>query len=222
MSFITVVIINTILISGLLLAYKSYKSKKIKTQQANSWPEVLDLIISSLQSGASISESLSTVGRVGPLCVRNQFLVFSNKVTQGERFDSALNYLKGEFSDPIADQLFESLYFASLFGSKNTIKVLRELSEYVSSDLALRGEIQIRFGWIKNSANLAALAPWLLFLILRSQENARNAYLQPVGQLIIISGVITTFIAYIWMQRIAKLPTAKRLFTLEIVNNEQN
>jgi tight adherence protein B len=109
-----------------------------------------------------------------------------------------------------------------LFGSKNTIKVLRELSEYVSSDLALRGEIQIRFGWIKNSANLAALAPWLLFLILRSQENARNAYLQPVGQLIIISGVITTFIAYIWMQRIAKLPTAKRLFTLEIVNNEQN
>jgi tight adherence protein B len=222
MSFITVVIINNILISGLLLAYKSYKSKKIQTQQANSWPEVLDLIISSLQSGASISESLSTVGRVGPLCVRNQFLVFSNKVTQGERFDSALNYLKGEFSDPIADQLFESLYFASLFGSKNTIKVLRELSEYVSSDLALRGEIQIRFGWIKNSANLAALAPWLLFLILRSQENARNAYLQPVGQLIIISGVITTFIAYIWMQRIAKLPTAKRLFTLEIVNNEQN
>ena len=222
MSFITVLIINTILISGLLLAYKSYKEKKIQTQQANSWPEVLDLIISSLQSGASISESLSTVGRVGPLCVRNQFLVFSNKDTQGERFDSALNYLKGEFSDPIADQLFESLYFASLFGSKNTIKVLRELSEYVSSDLALRGEIQIRFGWIKNSANLAALAPWLLFLILRSQENARNAYLQPVGQLIIISGVITTFIAYIWMQRIAKLPTAKRLFTLEIVNNEQN
>ena len=222
MSFITVLIINTILISGLLLAYKSYKEKKIQIQQANSWPEVLDLIISSLQSGASISESLSTVGRVGPLCVRNQFLVFSNKVTQGERFDSALNYLKGEFSDPIADQLFESLYFASLFGSKNTIKVLRELSEYVSSDLALRGEIQIRFGWIKNSANLAALAPWLLFLILRSQENARNAYLQPVGQLIIISGVITTFIAYIWMQRIAKLPTAKRLFTLEIVNNEQN
>lgn len=222
MSFITVVIINTILISGLLLAYKSYKAKKIQTQQANSWPEVIDLIISSLQSGASISESLSTVGRVGPLCVRNQFLVFSNKITQGERFDSALNYLKGEFSDPIADQLFESLYFASLFGSKNTIKVLRELSEYVSSDLALRGEIQIRFGWIKNSANLAALAPWLLFLILRSQENARNAYIQPVGQLIIISGVITTFIAYIWMQRIAKLPTAKRLFTLEIVNNEQN
>ena len=222
MSLLTIIIINIIISMGLYLSYNSYKSKKVRAQQANSWPEVLDLIISSLQSGASISESLTTVGKVGPISVRYQFQTFSEKISNGERFDSSLNYLKSEFSDPIADQLFETLYFASMFGSKNTIKVLRELSEYVSSDLALRGEIQIRFGWIKNSANLAALAPWLLFLILRTQENARQAYIQPVGQLIIISGVITTFIAYIWMQNIAKLPTTKRLFTLEISNNEQS
>jgi tight adherence protein B len=222
MSLLTIIIINIIISMGLYLSYNSYKSKKVKAQQANSWPEVLDLIISSLQSGASISESLTTVGKVGPISVRYQFQTFSEKLSKGERFESSLNYLKNEFSDPIADQLFETLYFASMFGSKNTIKVLRELSEYVSADLALRGEIQIRFGWIKNSANLAALAPWLLFLILRTQENARQAYIQPVGQLIIISGVITTFIAYIWMQKIAKLPTTKRLFILEISNNEQS
>ena len=220
MSFITFIIINVILIAGLILTYKSLKSKKTSSQQANSWPEVIDLIVSTLQSGASISESLSMVGKVGPISVRNQFQEFSQKLSSGERFDSALDFLKSKFSDPIADQLFESLYFASAFGSKNTIKILRELSEYVSSDLALRGEIQIRFGWIRNSANLAALAPWLLFLILRSQENAKIAYDQPVGQLIIISGVITTFIAYLWMQKIAKLPSPKRLFTLEIISNE--
>lgn len=220
MSFITFIIINVILIAGLILTYKSLKSKKTSSQQANSWPEVIDLIVSTIQSGASISESLSMVGKVGPISVRNQFQEFSQKLSNGERFDSALDFLKSKFSDPIADQLFESLYFASAFGSKNTIKILRELSEYVSSDLALRGEIQIRFGWIRNSANLAALAPWILFLILRSQENAKIAYDQPVGQLIIISGVITTFIAYLWMQKIAKLPSPKRLFTLEIVSNE--
>lgn len=220
MSFITLIIINIILIAGLRLTYKSFKSKKTINQQANSWPEVIDLIVSTLQSGASISESLSMVGKVGPISVRNQFQEFSQKLANGERFDSALDFLKSKFSDAIADQLIESLYFASAFGSKNTIKILRELSEYVSSDLALRGEIQIRFGWIRNSANLAALAPWLLFLILRSQENARIAYDQSVGQLIIISGVISTFIAYLWMQKIAKLPTPKRLFTLEIVSDE--
>jgi hypothetical protein len=46
--------------------------------------------------------------------------------------------------------LFEALYFAAKFGSRNTIKVLRELSEYVSADLSVRAEINTRFGWIKN------------------------------------------------------------------------
>ena len=86
----------------------------------------------------------------------------------------------------------------------------------MSADLALRAEINTRFGWIKNSANLAALAPWILFVILRTQENARVAYLQPTGQLLMIFGVIATLLAYLWMSRIAKLPKAKRLFTMQI------
>lgn len=57
-------------------------------------------------------------------------------------------------------------------------------------------------------------------LILRTQENARNAYAQPAGQTIIILGVLTTFLAYLWMQKIAKLPKSKRLFTLEMSPNE--
>ncbi|MEY2724054.1 MAG: hypothetical protein RIR93_870, partial [Actinomycetota bacterium] len=94
MSLLTIIIINTIILMGLSLSYNSYKSKKVKAQQANSWPEVLDLIISSLQSGASISESLTTVGKVGPSSVRYQFQTFSEKISSGERFDSSLNYLK--------------------------------------------------------------------------------------------------------------------------------
>jgi len=185
-------------------------------KRSEAWPEVLDLLISSLQSGASISESLANLATVGPQSIRNEFDKFSKRLIAGEKFDVALNDLKEEFADPITDQLFETLYFATKFGSKNTIKVLREISEYVSADLALRAEINTRFGWIKNSANLAALAPWILFIILRTQENARVAYLQPTGQLLMIFGVIATLLAYLWMSRIAKLPKAKRLFTMQI------
>ncbi|MFM8190618.1 MAG: type II secretion system F family protein [Candidatus Nanopelagicus sp.] len=220
MSFPTIVIVVLIISLASVIAYKKYVSNKIALNRSNAWPEVLDLIIASLQSGASISESLSTIGKVGPVFVREPFLIFATKIESGERFEEALNYLKNEFADPISDQLLEALYFASMFGSSNSIKVLRELSEYVSSDLALRGEIQIRFGWIKNSANLAAVAPWLLFLILRTQENAREAYAQEAGQFIIILGVLMTFLAYLWMQKIARLPKSKRLFTLEMSPNE--
>ncbi|CAB4694898.1 MAG: pilus assembly protein TadB [Actinobacteria bacterium] len=213
---ITLLILFTLSLLATYLAKISYQARKIAINRAQAWPEVLDLLISSLQSGASISESLSNLATVGPQSVRKEFDKFSKSLIVGEKFEVAVNNLKEEFADPITDQLFETLYFATKFGSKNTIKVLREISEYASADLALRAEINTRFGWIKNSANLAALAPWLLFIILRTQENARLAYLQPTGQLIMIFGVIATLFAYLWMSRIAKLPKAKRLFTMQI------
>ena len=213
---ITLLILFTLSLLATYLAKISYQARKITINRAQAWPEVLDLLISSLQSGASISESLSNLATVGPQSVRKEFDKFSKSLNGGEKFEVAINDLKEEFADPITDQLFETLYFATKFGSKNTIKVLREISEFVSADLALRAEINTRFGWIKNSANLAALAPWLLFIILRSQENARIAYLQPTGQLLMIFGVIATLLAYLWMSRIAKLPKAKRLFTMQI------
>ena len=213
---ITLLILFTLSLLATYLAKISYQARKIAINRAQAWPEVLDLLISSLQSGASISESLSNLATVGPQSVRKEFDKFSKSLIVGEKFEVAVNNLKEEFADPITDQLFETLYFATKFGSKNTIKVLREISEYASADLALRAEINTRFGWIKNSANLAALAPWLLFIILRTQENARLAYLQPTGQLIMIFGVIATLFAYLWMSRISKLPKAKRLFTMQI------
>jgi len=213
---ITLLILFILSLLAAYLAKISYQARKIAINRAQAWPEVLDLLISSLQSGASISESLSNLASVGPQSIRKEFDKFSKSLNGGEKFEVAINDLKEEFADPITDQLFETLYFATKFGSKNTIKVLREISEYVSADLALRAEINTRFGWIKNSANLAALAPWLLFIILRTQENARIAYLQPTGQLLMIFGVIATLLAYLWMSRIAKLPKAKRLFTIQI------
>ena len=176
----------------------------------------MDLVISSLQSGASITESLSNLANVGPNSLRVDFADFSSNMASGIKFEIALNKLKVKFADPISDQLFEALYFAAKFGSRNTIKVLRELSEYVSADLSVRAEINTRFGWIKNSANLAALAPWMLFLILRTQINAKVAYEQPFGQFLMAIGVLATLIAYYWMNRIANLPKAKRIFTLAL------
>jgi tight adherence protein B len=219
MRFITVLIISFIVLAAILFTIRNIKISSKLQKRADAWPEALDLIISSLQSGASISESLSMLGKVGPHSVRGEFGKFTKRIEQGENFELALDYLKHEFADPVTDQLFEVLYFSSQFGGRNTIKVLRELSEYLAADLSLRSEIKIRYGWIKNSANLAALAPWLLFLILRTQENAKIAYAQVVGQVIIILGVLLTIVAYLWMHKIAMLPKPKRLFRLNIIAN---
>lgn len=206
----------TFLLGAAIYFSKITRQKRLLLNRAKAWPEVLDLIISALQSGASITESLANLAKVGPLALRSDFAEFAKNISTGVRFEVALSKLKIKFSDPISDQLCEALFFAAKFGSRNTVKVLRELSEYVSSDLAVRAEINTRFGWIKNSANLAALAPWLLLLILRTQENARIAYQQDIGQFLMLIGVLATALAYLWMNKIAELPKSKRLFTLAL------
>ncbi len=204
------------LVSGgtlFLIIFLHYKrAENLMIERANSLPEIIDLIISGLQAGMSITETLANLGKIGPTCVRDIFIHFEINLRADGNIQAELNILKDEFKDPLADQLFETLIYASKFGGRNAIKILHELSEFVAADISLRSEILARFGWVKNSAALASIAPWLLYLILRTQENARIAYSQPIGQLFMVIGFAFTVIAYLWMQRIASLPKAKRIF----------
>lgn len=201
----------TLLIS--FFVFKSKKAYKKAIARVEALPEIIDLVISGLQAGMSISETLANLGDIGPRSANQIFSEFELNLRKSGNFELALNKLKYEFQDSQADQFFETLIYANKFGSRNAIKILHELSEFVSEDLSLRGEISARFGWVKNSAILAAIAPWLLYLILRTQESAQMAYNQPVGQLIMIIGFACTVIAYFWMQQIAKLPKNRRIFT---------
>jgi tight adherence protein B len=204
------------LVSGgtlFLIIFLHYKrAENLIIERANSLPEIIDLIISGLQAGMSITETLANLGKIGPTCVRDIFIHFEINLRADGNIQAELNILKDEFKDPLADQLFETLIYASKFGGRNAIKILHELSEFVAADISLRSEILARFGWVKNSAALASIAPWLLYLILRTQENARIAYSQPIGQLFMVIGFAFTVIAYLWMQKIASLPKAKRIF----------
>jgi len=204
------------LVSGgtlFLIIFLHYKrAENLIIERANSLPEIIDLIISGLQAGMSITETLANLGKIGPTCVRDIFIHFEINLRADGNIQAELNILKDEFKDPLADQLFETLIYASKFGGRNAIKILHELSEFVAADISLRSEILARFGWVKNSAALASIAPWLLYLILRTQENARIAYSQPIGQLFMVIGFAFTGIAYLWMQKIASLPKAKRIF----------
>ena len=195
----------------IVFVYKSKQANKLITDRTESLPEVIELIISGLQAGMSISETLANLSKIGPNCIKEVFAIFENHLRNGGNFEDEINRIKNEFKDPLADQLFETLIYANRFGGRNAVKILHELAEFVANDLSLRAEISARFGWVKNSASLAAAAPWLLYLILRTQENAKIAYSQPFGQTLMILGFVLTVIAYFWMQKIATLPKAKRV-----------
>ena len=178
----------------------------------NLWPEILDHIISGLQSGLSLAETLAALGSRGPIKTRSIFQLFSENLRNGMNFESALTEVKIEFNDGTADQVCEVLDFARLAGSRDTSLTLRTLSNFIRSDLALRAEIQAKHSWVKNSAALAAIAPWVLLLLLASQPNTLIAYTSGAGFGILIIGALLTVVAYFWMDKVGKLKAIPRIF----------
>ena len=77
----------------------------------------------------------------------------------------------------------------------------------------LRAEIAAKHSWVKNSAALAAVAPWILLLLLATQPNTLRAYTSATGFTILIIGALLTITAYFWMEKVGKLSETPRIFS---------
>ena len=148
--------------------------------------------------------------------MHESFSLFRDRLHAGFPFEYALSELHSHFNDPLADQILTIIEFARSVGSRDTVVTLRNLGEVVRSDLALRGELEAKQGWVKNSALVAALAPWLLLLMLGSQNNVVHLYATPMGVFILISALVLTGIAYLWMEKVGAMPATPRVFTGEL------
>ena len=185
------------------------------------WPEILDHLISGLNSGLSISQTIAALGHRGPALTRPIFKEFEDSIKSGISYSNALENIKLNFQDSIADQVCEVLDFAKSSGSRDSALTLRTLSSYIRSDLALRSEISAKHGWIKNAAILAGLAPWLLLIILSTQESTIKAYSNFAGVLILATGVVLTLVAFFWMEKVGRIPTQPRVF-IKTLGNESS
>ena len=145
-----------------------------------------------------------------PTPLRPNFIRIKIAVQKGEGIESALKREKEELNSAISDQVFETLIVAKEFGGRDANNALRLLSEFVRDDLDVLEEIRTKFGWIKNSAVLATIAPWILLILLSSQRSTVAAFSTNSGVRVLASGVIMTGLAYLWMERVGRIPTSAR------------
>ncbi|NDA36058.1 MAG: type II secretion system protein F, partial [Actinobacteria bacterium] len=125
-------------------------------------------------------------------------------------FEQVLIKEKRRLNSAISDQVFETLIISKDFGGRDANNALRLLGEFVREDIAVAEEIRTKFGWIRNSALLATAAPWLLLILLSTQDSTVEIYSTPSGALVLSLGVVMTATAYIWMEKVGSLPTAPR------------
>ena len=205
----------TLLGSALPNLIKRRRDERAQSQLATLWPELLDHMISGLRSGLSIAETLAGLSRRGPEMSRPIFKECQSQLLSGVDIQTIFRYIKEQFNDPIADQVCEVLDFARGTGSRDTAITLRTLGDFIRSDIAVRGEIQAKLGWVKNSAVVAAVAPWILLVILSAQPSTLQAFSTSTGILILLFGVAMSVTAYFWMSRVGRIQSVPRIFLSE-------
>ena len=176
------------------------------------WPEVIDHLMSGIQSGLSLTESLAGLSTRGPDVLRPAFTQFKATLYESGDVGQAIQELKSKFAHHGSDQIFEALIISKALGGSELLQILRSLGDFLRQDLALRREIEVKHGWVKNSAHLSAIAPWVLLLMLSTQPSTAAAYSTATGAMILGTGLVMTGIAYFWMNRLGRLPQTPRVF----------
>lgn len=185
---------------------------KHELEVSASWPEVIDHLVSAIQTGMSLTEALTELSTRGPVVMRPAFSNFKSRVFEDGNFDQGIQYLAGYFKSHASDQIFQALLISKSLGGSELLSILRTLGNFLREDLALRNEIAVKQSWIKNSAHLSSAAPWLLLLLLAMQPSTVQAFSTVTGAGILFIGLFITVIAYIWMTFLSRLPSVPRVF----------
>ncbi len=202
-----------VLTAGATFITLTSKTSHTQTELVAAWPEVIDHLMSGIQSGLSLSESLAGLASRGPEILRPAFAEFRNSLFRHGDLEQAIREIKVLFNHHGSDQIFEALLISKALGGSELLTILRTLGDFLRQDLALRREIEVKHGWIKNSAHMSAIAPWILLLLLSTQPSTATAFATTTGGFILLVGLLLTAVAYLWMNRLGRLPQTPRVFT---------
>ncbi len=181
------------------------------TELREIWPEVVDNLTSAVRAGLSLPAALSSLGVRGPEQLRAPFARFGSRYRSSGRFMHCLDMLKDDLADPVADRICETLRVAREVGGTDLGRVLRTLSTFLREDARTRAELETRQGWTVNAARLAVAAPWVVLLLLATQQTTLEAYDSPTGAGLLVGGGVVCLVAYRVMLRIGRLPEEQRV-----------
>lgn len=185
------------------------------------------LVILSLAAGlASAASALAVTGAwpvalivslgvaflpyAGPVPLRFAFEAFSRDYSANGRFASALDRMKEEIADPVADRIVEALRIARSVGGADLTRLLQDLALLLREDARVRGELEARQSWTVGAARLGLAAPWVVLLLLSGGGGSAAVWNSPGGIAVLCSGAGICVIAYLTMKALSRLSVDPR------------
>jgi tight adherence protein B len=198
--------------AGFLVDALAMRANSRRATLAAAWPEVIDALISAASVGMSIPESFLELAESGPVSLRPSFLRFNENYERGLGFLKSVAELKRDFSDAAADRLIELTSIVFEAGGEGYLDALRFQSVLSRADLALRGELTSKQGWVIGTAKLGVGAPWIIVAILAARPENASVYASPSGSGILIFGLVVSFFAYRLIGVLGRIPIMPRVF----------
>ncbi|MGB5953772.1 MAG: type II secretion system F family protein [Ornithinimicrobium sp.] len=193
------------------IAYVKARARARRNQLRDVWPDVVDHVASAVRAGLALPEALVQLSDRGPEDLRPAFELFADDYRATGRFAESLDLLKARMADPVADRLVEALRIAREVGGSDLGRVLRALSQFLREDARSRAELEARQSWTVNAARLAMAAPWVVLILMATQQSALAAYREPAGVLILAIGAALSVLAYRLMVILGRLPEEQRV-----------
>ncbi|WP_081690128.1 type II secretion system F family protein [Actinotignum schaalii] len=186
-----------------------HAGRKARDMQRLAWPDRIDKLLSSLRAGRTIPEALLYLATRpdAPPALRS----FATHLETTGSFEASLTRLKDSFHDPVSDRVLEILRLAVRHGGHDLPRVLESLAVSLRAENRARGELLARQSWTVNAARVAALAPWLVLLLLSTRPGTMDAFTSPTGTLILLVGLGATLLAYGLMLHLGRLPEEQRV-----------
>ncbi len=200
-----------ILAGWLLLSLGRSRQRAEEAARRESWPDLLDNLVSAVQAGVGLPEALAEGARTGPPPFRELLTEYWAEYTATGSFRQALEVLREKLADPTGDLLAEVLLTAREMGGEDVGTVLKTLASFARQEHLLHRELEARQSWTITSARLAAAAPWVTLGLLSLRPEAARAYASPSGAIVIAVGALATLVGYRLMLRLARLPERRRV-----------
>lgn len=198
--------------AALPLAVLSMRARALRKTLRLAWPDLVDHLVSGIRAGVPLAEAVGALAEVGPAETRAAFRTFERRALGSGNLASALDGLKADLADPVADRIVETLKMAREVGGSELPAVLRALATSLRADAAVRSEVEARQSWVRGAARLGVVAPWVVLLLLASRPEAAAAYNSPAGLVLLVVGLVVTVVAYRIMIALGRLPDERRWF----------
>ncbi len=192
-------------------AWVGRRSATVVSERTAAWPEALRDVLAHLAVGNTLAQSLALLGVTGPEPLRP---VFGAYETNSQLYGpvAALELVRVELADPVADRVVEVLIAAHDLGTEVIIELLRSLIDNVTSDVNIRESIRSGQAELKAEAVAAAVLPFLaLGYLCVSSEPYREFYASAAGWFVIGLGAAMSFTGWKVMGRLAQLPAEQRV-----------